>query len=217
MIGIVIPAHNEEDSIGACVAAARTAATAPELGGEPVRIVVVLDDCSDATGAIAHEWGADVVAVHARNVGAARAAGARACLLEGARWLAFTDADTRVSPGWLAAQLAHASDVVCGTVAVDDWSPHGEQIRALHAARYRDAAGHRHIHGANLGISAQAYGRAGGFQALASSEDVAMVRALEAIGARIAWSAAPRVFTSARHDHRAPDGFGATLLRMAAV
>lgn len=217
MIGIVIPAHNEEQSIGACIASARAAAAAPELVGEAVRIVVVLDDCDDATAAIARTMGVDVLAVQARNVGAARAAGALACLALGARWLAFTDADTLVSPGWLAAQLAHASDAVCGTVAVDDWSAHGEPLRALHAAHYQDAAGHRHIHGANLGISAQAYRRAGGFKPLATSEDVAMVQALEASGAQIAWSAAPRVVTSARRDHRAPDGFGATLLRMGAT
>ena len=53
--------------------------------------------------------------------------------------------------------------------------------------------------------------RAGGFEPLPSSEDVALVRALEAVGARIAWSAAPRVVTSSRHESRAPGGFGASL------
>ena len=83
------------------------------------------------------------------------------------------------------------------------------------ATTYFDVDGHRHIHGANLGVSADAYRKAGGFSALASSEDVALVRALEESGARIAWSAAPRVSTSARQQFRAPDGFGATLLRVA--
>jgi hypothetical protein len=47
-----------------------------------------------------------------------------------------------------------------------------------------------------------------------SGEDVALVDALMASGASITLSVAPRVTTSARLDHRAPAGFGETLLRM---
>jgi hypothetical protein len=61
-------------------------------------------------------------------------------------------------------------------------------------------------------VSAEAYRRAGGFEALESHEDVKLVGALERAGSSIAWSAAPRVQTSARRDFRAPMGFGATLL-----
>ena len=139
-------------------------------------------------------------------------AGARMALAMGARWLAFTDADTTVAPAWLHEQVSLDSDAVCGTVSVTDWGVHGEPMRRHFNATYTDADGHQHIHGANLGVSAQAYHRAGGFAPLASSEDVAFVRALQAVGARIAWSAAPRVVTSARHVFRAPGGFGATLL-----
>jgi hypothetical protein len=73
-----------------------------------------------------------------------------------------------------------------------------------------------HIHGANLGVSADAYVRAGGFKPLAFDEDIALVNALKATGARIAWSAAPRVRTSARLDSRACNGFG-DYLRFLAV
>ena len=38
--------------------------------------------------------------------------------------------------------------------------------------------------------------------------------ALQASGARIAWSAAPRVTTSARRDAKARGGFGDTLLQV---
>ena len=81
---------------------------------------------------------------------------------------------------------------------------------------YTDADGHRHIHSANLGVSADAYARAGGFEQLACSEDVALVDALQRSGARFAWSAAPRVATSARRDAKARGGFGDTLLRYVA-
>ena len=67
---------------------------------------------------------------------------------------------------------------------------------------------------ANLGVSAAAYLAAGGFEAVPCHEDVLLVQALERTGARFAWSALPRVFTSARTDARARGGFGDTLLRV---
>ncbi|RZL63739.1 MAG: glycosyltransferase [Variovorax sp.] len=220
MIGVVIPAHNEAEHIGDTLTAVLQAAAHPALGGEVVRILVVLDSCNDGTGAIATALGVPTLALAARNVGIARAAGAEVLLEAGARWLAFTDADTRVSPEWLASQLALDADVVCGAISVDNWAVHGEQsqfIREHFARTYTNADGHRHIHGANLGVSAAAYRRVGGFQPLACSEDVALVRALEAAGARIAWSAAPQVSTSARRDARARGGFGDTLLAVIAA
>lgn len=219
MIGIVIPAHDEAAHIAIAVEAAMRATAHPALAGEPVQVLVVLDDCADATGAIAAAHGARTLALQARNVGIARAAGAEALIDAGARWLAFTDADTRVSPDWLAAQLALQADAVCGAVGVEDWSAHAacaDALRAHFAHHYTDADGHAHVHGANLGVSAEAYRRAGGFAPLACGEDVALVRALQTCGARIAWSAQPRVVTSARTDARARGGFGDTLLAMAA-
>lgn len=216
MIGVVIPAHDEASVIGRCLLSVAAAAASARIGGEAVLVVVVLDACTDDTGAIADGMGVETVAVAARNVGVARAAGAQLCLDRGCRWLAFTDADSEVSEGWLAEQIGLASDAVCGTVAVNDWGPYGEAMKSHYARTYTDADGHRHIHGANMGVSADAYRKVGGFEPLACSEDVALVRALEAIGALIAWSARPRVSTSARRDFRAAGGFGATLCAVAA-
>lgn len=215
MIGVVIPAHNEEHYLAACLAAIRQAAAHPDLGGEEVCVVVVLDSCTDSSAMIATSHGALTLRVTARNVGIARAAGAGQMIDAGARWLAFTDADTIVSAQWLAAQIALGADAVCGSVAVDDWTQHPEHVRELYQSMYVDAEGHRHIHGANFGVSSQAYLRAGGFAPLVVSEDVALVQALIAAGARIAWSALPRVSTSARIDARARDGFGDYLLSLA--
>lgn len=218
MIGIVIPAHNEQACLGACLTAVCRAARHPALRGEAVRVVVVLDDCGDESAAVASAFPVDLLHARLRNVGAARARGASHLLRAGARWLAFTDADTVVSPGWLAAQLGLGAQAVCGSVEVRDWSAHGPEgdtVRRHFERRYRDADGHRHIHGANLGVCALAYQRAGGFPPMACSEDVALVEALQRSGATIAWSAAPRVVTSARKDARARGGFGDTLLGMA--
>ncbi|MCZ2495204.1 glycosyltransferase [Xylophilus sp. Kf1] len=215
MLGIVIPAHNEEQTIADCLAAALAASLNPRLMGEPVSLVVVLDACCDDTQVIAAAHGVEILCVAARNVGVARALGAEWLLERGARWLAFTDADTCVSVDWLAEQLELDADVVCGTVGVDDWSAHEENagiIRMHFAETYTDADGHRHIHGANLGVSAEAYRRAGGFPKLACSEDVGLVEALQACGATIAWSARPRVTTSARRQARATGGFADALI-----
>lgn len=224
MIGVVVPAHNEERYLGSCLAALRLAAADPALAGETVHIHVVLDACTDTSAQIVAEHAApdphsEVTwsCVEAHKVGVARAAGADIVLDHGARWLAFTDADTRVSPDWLSTQLGLDVDVVCGSVGIDDWSVHGDDaalLRHYFANVYRDADGHDHIHGANLGVAAAAYRRAGGFQPLPCHEDVALVQALKDIGAKFAWTAAPRVATSARKDAKARGGFGDNLLKI---
>jgi len=208
MIGILIPVHNEEALLGECLNAAMLAARHPHLHGEAVQILVVLDSCSDGSAAIARAQGVHCLAVQACNVGHARGVGAQHLLDLGARWIACTDADSRVAPDWLVAQLALGCDAVCGTVTVDAWSEGFDaaaQIRYHQAYAARD--GHRHVHGANLGVSASAYRQAGGFEPLACHEDVQLVRNLERCGASIAWSHTPQVITSARLDCRAQGGF----------
>ncbi|AVJ29293.1 glycosyltransferase [Achromobacter spanius] len=215
MIGVCIPARNEERYIGACLRAVMRASRHSRLGREAVRIVVVLDHCADGTAQHAAGWPVDLLTVQARNVGLARAAGAQHLLDAGARWLAFTDADTCVSPDWLADQLSLNAEVVCGTVSVAGWEAHGafsQRARRAFAAHYHDREGHRHVHGANLGVAAPTYQRIGGFAALHCSEDQALVDKLEAGGAHIAWTSLPRVTTSARPYSRVDGGF-ATALR----
>lgn len=219
MIGIVIPAHNEEECIEDCLAHVRACMHSQRLLAEQVQVVVVVDACTDATAILAAKAGALTLPVQARNVGVARAAGAEHMLARGARWLAFTDADTLVSPDWLADQIELDADAVCGTVEVSDWTPHAEHAQLLSrhfAETYHDVEDHRHVHGANLGVCAAAYQRAGGFKPLACSEDVDLIAALERTGATICWSARPRVRTSARKVARAPGGFADALLQAVA-
>ncbi|UUD64700.1 glycosyltransferase [Pseudomonas seleniipraecipitans] len=207
MIGIVIPAHNEEQYLDQCLDAALTAAAHPELD-EPVRILVVLDSCSDGSASIAANYPVDVLSVCAHNVGLARAAGVEWLLSHGASWLACSDADSRVAPDWLVQQRHLNADMVCGTVQIAEWGDLGEALQARYHSAYHARDGHRHIHGANLSFSASAYRHAGGFKMLPVNEDVQLVAAFERIGARIAWSCLPQVYTSARLDCRARGGFG---------
>ncbi|MHC8299694.1 glycosyltransferase family 2 protein [Pseudomonas sp. ZS1P83] len=218
MIGILIPAHNEEDLLEECLLAALLAAQHELLNGETVEVLVVLDSCTDRSSEIVGRYPVHSLAIEARNVGQARAAGARFLLDRGVRWISCSDADSRVAHDWLVAQLALGADAVCGTVKVDAWhASFDESAQIRYHQRYQAREGHRHIHGANLGISADAYRRAGGFEPLASDEDVQLVRQLERCGAKIAWSQRPQVLTSARLDSRARGGFGDFLRDMVQV
>lgn len=214
MIGVVVPVHNEEKTLEACIGAIQRAAANPRLHGEQVVIMVVLDSCTDASLRVAQAMGVRTLRLSASNVGQARSAGAQTLLRRNARWLAFTDADSVVSADWLADQLSLDAEVVCGSVAVA-WPPGSEALRIRHERTYCDRDGHRHIHGANLGMTARAYRKAGGFPPLKCSEDVALVQALVRLGETICWSAVPRVRTSARLNGRLEGGFADYLLRLA--
>lgn len=209
MIGIVIPAHNEARRLGRCLKAALLAARYAGDAGHRVEIVVVLDRCTDSTAAVALRHGIETVAIEAGNVGEARRTGAAWMLDRGATWLACTDADSQVPLHWLVSQLGCGTEVVCGTVHVQRWEPWQKAaLRRLYHSRYDDKDGHRHIHGANLGVSAHAYALVGGFKALAAHEDVQLVRGLEALGVAISWSGQHSVATSSRRESRAREGFG---------
>lgn len=221
-VGVVIPAHNEEDLLPACLAALGRAAA--QLRQVPVHVVVVADDCDDATARRAVDGGAAVVEVGDRNVGSARDAGMQEALrrmggLDPASiWLATTDADSVVPPTWLAQHVNYAEqgwDVVVGTVTVLDWSEHPPGLRPMFLERYGAGVGeHPHVHGANLGFTGLAYLNAGGFGANKTAEDHALVEALEATGSRILRTTAVSVVTSARRRARAPAGFSELLVSL---
>jgi glycosyltransferase involved in cell wall biosynthesis len=220
-VGVIIPAHNEEDLLPPCLASLRVAARA--MRGIPVRLVVVADACQDATVRAGRRGGAKVITTSAGNVGAARAAGVREALGLTAPfdpadvWLATTDADTVVPRGWLQHQVRQANrgwDAVAGTVLVADWTGYRPGLRRLFHERYGDPAGtspHSHVHGANLSFRASAYLAAGGFPEVPTAEDHGLVAALTAAGARVRRTGEAPVLTSARREGRAPHGFSAYL------
>jgi glycosyltransferase involved in cell wall biosynthesis len=224
-VGVVVPAHNEQDLLPSCLTSLRRAAQ--ELRGTPVHLVVVADACHDQTAQVARRGGASVISTGARNVGAARAAGMRKVLSKTGHldpadiWLATTDADTVVPAGWLRQQARYASkgwDAVAGTIQVADWSEYQPATRSRFGERYGDATSpHPHVHGANLGFRASAYLSAGGFPDEPTAEDHALVAALVAAGSRVLRTRALPVVTSARRDARAPHGFSRYLAELDAA
>lgn len=207
MIAVIVPAHNEEALIRRCLVSIMAAAQCSALLGEEVRTYVALDRCSDDTAVIVDEMSA--IAVHGShgNVGNARASAAEAALFAEPRWLAFTDADSRVPVDWLFAQVNSGGDAFCGVVDVDDWEDYGAPVIAAFRRNASRFDGHPHVHGANFGVSPHWYRRAGGFSSLPAHEDVALVDALVTAGASIARRAQPVVLTSARRIARASAGF----------
>lgn len=233
LIGVVVPARNEEVLLPACLAALAAAAHHPEVAAVPVLVVVVADRCADGTAEAARAAGARVLVTEAGNVGVARHAGMQAVLAEAAStgvaadrvWLACTDADSQVPTGWLALQRAGAQsgvDAVVGTVEVRNWSGHPPHVppaflRAYDAWRQAGLdAVHPHVHGANLGFRGSAYSAVGGFPPVKVSEDVALVAALLDAGRTVLRTPAYPVVTSSRRIPRATGGFGTDLGRLAA-
>lgn len=214
MIGILVPAHDEAASVERCLQSIRRAALHPGLHGEAVQVVVALDSCSDATASICQQQRVDTVRLEARCVGVARAAAAAELLGRGARWLASTDADSEVPPEWLVAQLEGRCDAFCGLVDIATTSRTEKRLRRAFQKRQQWGDDHGRIHGANFGVSAQAYLAAGGFAPLRCGEDVALVRRLQRLGAAVRWAGAPIVMTSARLVGRATGGFSAYLAAM---
>ncbi len=222
LVGVVVPAHNERLRIAACLASLRAARRhlVDHCERPPVvRIIVALDACDDGTAdLVAQHSDVEAVTVHARQVGVARRAGS-ARLLHTAgvpmsqMWLANTDADTRVPTRWLTSMLQAAdngADLVLGTALPADPLP--PRVATAWARRHVLRDGHPHVHGANLGIRADAYLALGGWTAVSCDEDVALVeRARTAGHLRIVRTAHIPVSTSSRLSGRAPHGFAACL------
>ncbi len=218
-IGVVIPAHDEEELLGACLASVDAAAAAVADRCR-VEVVVVLDDCTDASARIAQRYGADVASVSARSVGVARRAGvARLDARErGSLWIANTDADSVVPRDWLAHHLRLAdagADIVLGPVR-----PDFAGLTAAHVDRWRaehpPGVATGNTFGANLGVRASVYDGVGGFDRVSEHEDVRLVDRARRRGASVVATADGVVVTSARLQGRTPGGYAGYLRRVAA-
>jgi glycosyltransferase involved in cell wall biosynthesis len=220
-VAVIVPAANEEHRIARCLTSIEVAVQHLSRGdpGIRARVVVALDGCGDATAAICATFPAvSTVTTTARNVGAARRAGTLAALSDragpaGELWLASTDADSAVPADWLTAMVTAAgcgAGLVLGTVLPGPGlSP---AARAQWLARHHLRDGHPYVHGANLGIRADAYRALGGWRPLATGEDTDLARRAAAAGwLPISRTAAIPVVTSTRRTGRAPRGFSSYL------
>ncbi len=212
---IAVPAQDEEATIGDCLAAIAVARRAIR---QPSTVVVALDGCTDGSAAIVRGFpGIQVLERAYANVGRSRhdavTAGLAAIATASDRvWVAFTDADSTVPPHWLREHLraATGSDAYVGAVVprLDDLD-HGRRLAWLRS--HPPGATLGHVHGANLGVRADAYTRVGGFLPLTVGEDVDLVERLRASHHPIAESEHHPVVTSGRLIGRAANGYASYL------
>jgi glycosyltransferase involved in cell wall biosynthesis len=176
---VLIPARNEEELLPQCLLSVLEARKQIS-STTSCDIVVAVDSSTDKTFDIASELlkgKGTVVVLNASAVGEARTRAAEVGLRRyrgplNRCWLANTDADCRVPKSWLADQLmlcAMGAEAIAGTIDVIDFSEHAPGVDLRFRASYQVSPDgtHSHVHGANLGVRADAYVRAGGWGAFA--------------------------------------------------
>ena len=228
-VGIVIPAQNEEATIERCIRTVLASCDASARCSE-AWVVLVADRCTDRTFELAQhalERGArprgEVLLSTAGSPGTARRLGA-ATVMNHFRtrdpqrvWLANTDADTHVPLDWISTHLEHAdanAGAVAGIVELDTLGLRAD-VHELYRTTYKLAADgtHTHVHGANLGVRADAYLDAGGWSDVHVAEDHCLWGRLLNRGWRLRSPVASVVLTSGRLQGRAQGGFADTLRR----
>ena len=231
---VVVPAHDEEDLVGACMTA-----LVNQRGLRPGEheVLLVLDHCTDRTADRARTAAAcsdtplHLLQSGERGVGATRRAGMNAArdrllsLRRPGALIACTDADSVPAPDWVAAQLTVADG---GARAIGGRIELSAAERAVLgpgvlARRARQARGrhlrllgadtppgstfeHWQFSGASMAVTADTYRAVGGMSRRLALEDEAFERALHGAGVPIERSLAVRVTTSGRLRGRAPAG-----------
>lgn len=192
MISFVIPAHNEERWIGACLGSIRST-MAERL--EAYEVIVVDDASTDATRDVAERMGARTLRVELRNIAAVRNAGARAAA---GAILFFVDADTEVNGRAVGAALAAVqAGAVGGGGLIDLKGPTPAWARVVLFGSVIVARLLRWACGCFLFCTRDAFVAAGGFsERRQAGEDLAFVQALKKVGRFVVLG--PKVVTSGR-------------------
>lgn len=216
---VAVPARDEAMSIETCLASIEAAALQLRV---PVTVSLAADSCTDDTAerarsAVLRRTRLEVVEGTWGRAGAARAAAVAHVLERFPRfasiWIANTDADCVVPIDWLATQLALRESVAAtaGMVTLDSTtSPH---LLSAFRRTYRiDGDRHPHVHGANLGVSADAYIAVGGWCTTTEvGEDHLLWNAIRCGGFPVTQTTGLMVATSARTVGRVEGGFATDL------
>jgi glycosyltransferase involved in cell wall biosynthesis len=218
---VAVPARDEAGCIRECIRSIDEAAAEVSV---PVLVVVAADACSDDTADVARSTATefcDLAVIEGTwgRAGASRAAAVRHALerrpiKSGRVWIANTDADCLVPRSWLRTQveLATESDAVAGIVELDPLSTAPAMFDAFTASYILDGDKHGHVHGANIGLSDDAYLAVGGWcRKTVVGEDHVLWNSLRSLGHRLQQTTTLRVVTSARTRSRVLGGFATNL------
>ncbi len=213
VVSVVVPFRDAAGTLPALVDALRAQEPPPDTGGGAVEFLFVDNGSHDAgPGLVADALAAglpgrllsrdDVASSYAaRNAGVAQARG---------DVLAFTDADCRPTPSWLAAIVAfydgdHADTVVAGAVdlvLVDDTSVWELFDHAVHLDNESMAVSHR-VATADMAVRREVFDRVGPFRELTSGADHEWSRRASAAGVPIRFVPSVRVHHPTRATRRA--------------
>jgi glycosyltransferase involved in cell wall biosynthesis len=236
-VAIAIPARDEAIMIGSCVEHL-TKLYSDSRCERPI-IVVVANNCKDATARIAASRGA--VALNVKlPPDQAHAGWARRVALEAAAKhlsarhdvLLSTDADTLVAPDWLSRTIDHLDagwDALAGLARLNPRElrrlPRRHRSRLAMIRRYDKALDYlkarqdgsepwpRHFYegGASMAVTYGAFRRVGEIPTPRAGEDKAFFDAIRRGGGRVRHPLDVKVMTSARLKARAPGGASDTL------
>jgi len=248
---VVIPARDEECGVTRALDA--LAHSCDHLGRRldprTWEVLLLCNNCRDDTARVARKWSArrPDVALHVveawfdkgeANIGTVRRAlmDAACARLESLptspipRFIASTDADTRVARDWLwenARAIEAGAEAVGGRIFVEP-DGNAQTRRAylldtayrLQAARLESALDpnqcdpwprHFQFFGASLSLTPRAYRKVGGVPPVPCLEDMALERELVRADVSIRHSPRVRAVTSARHDGRVARGLSSQL------
>ena len=235
---VAIPARDEADHIAACL---------KSLAGQAEHVVLLVNNSRDGTGDVARAAAAMAglpLTVHERTFAPAlcNAGHARRCVMGLAADLVpdgvllTTDADARVAPDWIAANLRHlasGADAVAGRALIDPVDAAtiprrlheddarecrlGELLDEIAAILDPDPADpwprHTEHSGASICVSTSAFRRVGGMPDRALGEDRAFFAALRQADAAIRHAPDVTVTVSGRIVGRARGGMADTMRR----
>lgn len=232
---VVVPAHDEEQRIEACLDSVIAAVDRARSHGvvDEALLGVAAHRCADGTVARATRLleqravaGAVWQDTTSTTVGEVRHRAVRRLSAQRARsarpaWLFNTDADSTVPVDWICTLLesVHGADAhaAAGLVDLVDWwaSPKARRDYRRVIEQGLGPTGHTHVYGANLAIRMDAYDEVGGFPSVGHGEDHAIVQRLRSAGLVVLTPRLPVVRTSGRMPGRAAHGLGALLQSLA--
>jgi len=238
-ICVAIPVRNEQNHIGACLAALRQQIRPAD------HVILLLNNCDDGTEMLCraaqeslpiHVVETDLPPALASAGEARRLALLAALALPDVGVILTTDADAVPPFDWVHANLAvlaHGAEAVCGTAHLcpEDAAKIPFRLVADHRIEVECAAAldaldatlnpdladpwprHQQHSGASIAVTAEALRRAGGPPAVPNGEDRALIEKLRLVDTKIRHAPEISVFVSGRLEGRAVGGMADTIRR----